>query len=172
MEWEIKNNRTKPESDEEVEQKVSRRKFLAIIGGGAAGLTAIGSMLLSGKFLSPNVLMEPPIQFDAGAVENYSPDTVTFNKEQKVFIVRTKDGRFYALSAICTHLGCISNWKAEEKIIACPCHGSKFDIGGKVLEGPAPRSLLRFGILLDENNHLIVNKNMILDDNVTFKVKN
>jgi len=171
MEWEIKNNRLIPDMEEEKAQKVSRRKFLAIIGGGAIGITAIGSMLLSGKFLSPNVLLEPPMQFDAGLVNDYSPDSVTFNKEQKVFIVRTKDGKFYALSAICTHLGCIANWKAEENVIACPCHGSKFSVSGQVLEGPAPRSLLRFGISLDENNHLIVDKNKILDDGATFRVK-
>ena len=156
--------------DKQTEGLLSRRYFLEVVGGGALGVAAAGSVALTAQFLSPNVLREPSMKFKAGPTENYPPDSVTLNKEQKVFIVRAKEGYFYAVSAVCTHLGCIANWKSEDGVIACPCHGSKFDKEGKVLDGPAPRSLPRFTMTLDEQGQLIVDKGLIVGDEVILKV--
>lgn len=149
---------------------VSRRYFLEAIGGSAVGMVLAGSAVLTGQFLSPNALREPSLRFKAGPVENFPPDTVTLSKEQKVFIVRAKEGYFYAVSAVCTHLGCIAQWKSEEGIVACPCHGSKFDSEGRVLEGPAPRPLQRFAMALDEQGVLVVDKGVIVGEEVVLKV--
>lgn len=149
---------------------LTRRYFLETIGGGAIGIAAAGSLALTVQFLSPNILREPALRFKAGPIENFSPETVTLNKEQKVFIVRAKEGYFYAVSAVCTHLGCIANWKSEEGIIACPCHGSKFDREGRVLEGPAPRALTRFAMMLDEQGQLVVDKGVVVSEDVILKV--
>lgn len=49
-----------------------------------------------------------------------------------------------AYTAICTHTGCeITEWATDEQVLVCPCHESRFDVkdGGKVVDGPAPRSL-------------------------------
>jgi Rieske Fe-S protein len=50
---------------------------------------------------------------------------------------RDEQGRLHALSARCTHLGCIVEWNTAERSWDCPCHGSRFDIDGSVLQGPA-----------------------------------
>ncbi len=149
---------------------LTRRYFLEAIGGGAIGIVAAGSAILTAQFLSPNVLREPSLKFRAGSPENFPPDSVTLNKEQKVFIVRAKEGYFYALSSVCTHLGCITNWKSEEGIIACPCHGSKFNREGNVLEGPAPRPLRQFAMMLDEQGQLIVDKGVVVGEDAVLKV--
>ena len=158
--------------DKQTEGLLSRRYFLEIVGGGAIGIAATGSAVLTAQFLSPNVLLEPSMKFKAGPSETYPPGSVTLNKEQKVFIVRAKEGYFYAVSAVCTHLGCIANWKPEEGIIACPCHGSKFDKEGRVIEGPAPRSLPRFSMTLDESaaGGLVVDKGLIVGDEIILKI--
>jgi cytochrome b6-f complex iron-sulfur subunit len=148
----------------------SRRYFLELVGIGAIGVTTVGSMVLSGEYLSPNVVKEPPTRFKIGSPENFPPGSVTLNKEQKVFIVRAKEGYFYALSAVCTHLGCIANWKSEEGIVACPCHGSKFDREGNVIAGPAPRSLPRFAMSLDDQGLLVVDKGVMTGPESTLKV--
>ncbi len=153
-----------------MEQSFSRRHFLELIGLGAIGATALGSIVLSAEYLSPNVVKEPPTRFKAGSPDLYPPGSVTVDKEQKVFIVRAKEGYFYALSAVCTHLGCIANWKPEDGIVACPCHGSKFDLEGNVIAGPAPRSLQRFAMSLDEQGELIVDKSAIVPEGTTLKV--
>jgi cytochrome b6-f complex iron-sulfur subunit len=89
-------------------------------------------------YLSPNVLFEPPSRFRAGAPHTHPVNSVTFLADQLVYIVRSQQG-MWALSAICTHLGCITQWKPEANLIARPCHGSKFRTNGVKIEGPAPR---------------------------------
>jgi Rieske Fe-S protein len=56
-------------------------------------------------------------------------------------VARDNDGHLHAVSAVCTHLGCIVRWSSAERSWDCPCHGSRFDIDGRVLEGPATRDL-------------------------------
>lgn len=151
-------------------QPVTRRYFLETLGGGAIGIAATGGIVLTAQFLSPNVLREPPLKFKAGTVEDFPAGSVTLNKEQKVFIVRAREGYFYAVSAVCTHLGCIANWKSEEGIMACPCHGSKFDREGRFMEGPAPRSLPRFSMTVDDRSQLMVDKGVVVGEEVILKV--
>jgi cytochrome b6-f complex iron-sulfur subunit len=160
----------KPNTEEKKDGLITRRYFLEFIGGGAILVAATGSAVLTGQFLSPNVLREPALRFKAGSVEIYPPDSITLDKEQKVFIVRAKEGYFYAISAVCTHLGCIANWKPEDDIIACPCHGSKFDKEGRVIDGPAPRPLQRFAMMVDEQGQLIVDKGVIVNEDAILKV--
>ena len=149
---------------------MSRRYFLEALGAGAIGIAAVGSIILSAEYLSPNVVKEPPTKFRAGRPEEYPPGSVTLHKEQKVYIIRAREGYFYALSAVCTHLGCITNWKPEDGIIACPCHGSKFDPEGTKIAGPAPRPLPRYAMSLDDRGQLVVDKSVVVGDDVTLKV--
>ncbi len=51
---------------------------------------------------------------------------------------------FVALYGVCTHLGCLPKWVDTNHRFECPCHGSKYELDGKWIEGPAPRSLDRF----------------------------
>jgi glycine/D-amino acid oxidase-like deaminating enzyme/nitrite reductase/ring-hydroxylating ferredoxin subunit len=52
-------------------------------------------------------------------------------------VFRDDDGGLHAVSMRCTHLGCLVRFNAAERSWDCPCHGSRFDIDGSVLEGPA-----------------------------------
>jgi cytochrome b6-f complex iron-sulfur subunit len=156
--------------DHESGASFSRRHFLELVGAGAVGIAAAGSMVLSAEYLAPNVVREPPTRFRAGRPDEYPPGSVTLDKKNKVFIVRAKEGYFYSLSAVCTHLGCIANWKSDEGIVACPCHGSKFDRDGNVIAGPAPRSLPRFSLTLDDRGQLVVDKAVVVSEDVTLKV--
>lgn len=156
--------------NEKKDETFSRRHFLEIIGAGAVGVAAVGSAVLTAQYLSPNVLHELPLNFKAGHVEDYPPDSATLIVDQKAYVVRAKEGYFYAMSAVCTHLGCITGWKSNEGIIACPCHGSKFDRQGNVIEGPAPRPLPRFLISLEEGGQLIVDKNTVVSEETVLKV--
>ncbi len=136
---------------------VTRRDFLNEMTLGALGVAGLGSVAVTYQFFSPNVLFEPPTTFRAGSPDLYPVHSVTFLQEQQVYIVRMPEG-FYAVSAVCTHLGCVTQWKPDAEMIACPCHGSKFKSDGTKIEGPAPRPLPHFGISLTADGELLVDK--------------
>jgi nitrite reductase/ring-hydroxylating ferredoxin subunit len=58
-------------------------------------------------------------------------------------LYRDDDGAVHALSARCTHLGCLVGWNSADRTWECPCHGSRFAADGTLIEGPATRDLLR-----------------------------
>ncbi len=66
------------------------------------------------------------------------------------YIIVNKDNRVQVLSSHCKHLGCKIN-KMENNNLVCPCHGSEFDLSGKVLKGPAYKNLdiIPFKIISD-----------------------
>ena len=136
---------------------IARRDFLNEVTLGALAVAGLGSGVVTYQYFSPNVLFEPPTRFRAGIPDRYTVNSVTFLQDQQVYIVRTPAG-FYAVSAVCTHLGCVTQWKPEANQIACPCHGSKFQPDGKKVEGPAPRPLPHFAIALSADGDLVVDK--------------
>jgi cytochrome b6-f complex iron-sulfur subunit len=138
-------------------KEIDRRDFLNELTWGALGIAGLGSVAVTYQFLSPNVLFEPSPTFRAGNPDLYPVHSVTFLQDQLVYIVRMPEG-FYAVSAVCTHLGCVTQWKSDADMIACPCHGSKFKPDGTKIEGPAPRPLPHFAILLTADGELLVDK--------------
>jgi glycine/D-amino acid oxidase-like deaminating enzyme/nitrite reductase/ring-hydroxylating ferredoxin subunit len=62
---------------------------------------------------------------------------------KKIATYRDENGNLHAFSAICPHLGCVVRWDACEKTWDCPCHGSRFDAFGCVINGPAVSDLKR-----------------------------
>ncbi len=63
------------------------------------------------------------------------------DKFRKLAVYRDTQGELHALSAKCTHLGCVVHWNSAEQSWDCPCHGSRFSFSGEVLHGPAARPL-------------------------------
>ena len=83
-------------------------------------------------------------------------------KGDAYYLITTKDEQGteciekYALNAVCTHLGCVVPWNVAENKFMCPCHGSQYDTTGKVIRGPAPRSLALANV--EEENEKIMLK--------------
>ena len=147
-----------------------RRQFFVAMGSGALALATTGGLVLTGDFLRPNVLFEPPAKFLVGKPNQYPLDSVVYLAKPKILVIREKEGYFYALSTVCTHLGCIVNWKAQEGIIACPCHGSRFSKLGEVTGGPAPKPLPHFAMSLTVDGYLEVDKNVLVDLSDVLKI--
>jgi len=65
-----------------------------------------------------------------------------------------------ALYKVCVHLGCLYGWVDSTGRFECPCHGSKYELDGTYIEGPAPRDLDRFVVqLLDANGNVVAETN-------------
>ena len=148
----------------------SRRNFFVALGTGALAAAGTGGVVLSAEFLTPNVLFEPPSSVQVGKPDQYPPGSVAYLAEYQVVVVRERAGYFYALSAECTHLGCIINWKSQEGVFRCPCHGSIFDKIGEVLGGPAPRPLKHLALSLTPKGYLQVDKSIEVDPAEILKV--
>jgi len=65
-----------------------------------------------------------------------------------VIVIRTADG-YAALSAVCTHLGCIVFWNEQRQVIACPCHAGFFRTNGTVISGPPPAPLAVYRVQVE-----------------------
>jgi cytochrome b6-f complex iron-sulfur subunit len=135
------------------EMKLSRRDFLklartALLTG--SGLLGLGGLV---RFLSYQSQPTAPTEFDLGPASDYAQGSRTILPDVPALLVHGDNG-FTALSLVCTHLGC--TLESHSDGFACPCHGSRFDLLGKVKRGPASRPLvsLRVEIGLDGNLHL------------------
>ena len=152
------------EYEKEAEQKsgMDRRRFMNYTGW----LAVLGSIAISLlgflRFLFPRVLFEPSKSFKGGLPSDFQSGTVStkFVATQRVWIIREED-HFFVLSAICTHLGCTPKWFASEDKFKCPCHGSGFRRSGINFEGPAPRPLERFKVVLAEDGQLLIDKGRV-----------
>ena len=142
-----------PESDEEL----SRRKFFTKLGLGSLGIAAAGTLTFYYRYLSPGVLFEASPVVNAGKAENYPVDSVTLDATTGIYLIHVTEG-FFALNAVCTHLGCLTSWKPEAGVIACPCHGSRFSREGQKLAGPAPKPLPWLKTWLSDDANLMVDR--------------
>ena len=84
-------------------------------------------------YLSPDRIDEADIPVGEGRVVRHGM--------HKVAVYKDDSGTLHHRSAVCTHLKCIVEWNSAEKSWDCPCHGSRFDPYGKVLNGPAIEAL-------------------------------
>ena len=134
---------------EEEKLKVNRREFLNF-----AWLTSLGFLTVS--IAGVTYLFSIPIfkegefggLFAIGPASELPPEgsaPVNYPKV-KLWLSNTDEG-VLALYKVCTHLGCLYDWREQENKFACPCHGSQFELDGDYIKGPAPRSLDRFAVL-------------------------
>lgn len=124
----------------------------------------IGRRLLDGaSAIFPAVLMQSSMRVNAGRPEDYSLGvSEKFLKSHRFWLVREEQG-FFALWARCSHLGCTPKLAAESQGFQCPCHGSAFDVAGKVGCGPAKRPLSRCAVSLSRAGDLIIDKQQTSD---------
>jgi nitrite reductase/ring-hydroxylating ferredoxin subunit len=129
------------------------RRELFAAGCVAIAVASVGFVASTFRFLVPNVLYEPSRRTTIGSPDEFPPGAVTFLPEQRCFIFHGADG-FYAVSSICTHLGCNVNHVSTG--FACPCHGSRFDGNGRVVQGPAPAPLAWYSLALSPRGELVL----------------
>ncbi len=123
----------------------SRREFLYYIWGASIAL-------LTGEAVAGLIWFALPRFKEGtyGGIFTYPPDKIPGVDKAPVNV---PDGRFWVaqptdgfiiLYAVCPHLGCLPKWSESNHRFECPCHGSKYQLDGHYIEGPAPRSMDRF----------------------------
>jgi len=134
---------------------MARRRFLNSFLGTSLGTLGAAVAYPILRFLQPPRVPETPTSaVDAGRVDD--PEflgrgfkIVPFGQEP-VIVVRLSPTDFRALSATCTHLDCIVEYRREQQVIWCNCHNGRFALDGRVIGGPPPRPLRRLAAHLAE----------------------
>lgn len=120
------------------------------------GLLALfGTAILSSCEL-PRPKAPPPRRVSLGSLSRFSSAATSLPLER--LLIRRDRGGLSAMSLVCTHQTCLVNAATEtpQQELLCPCHGSRFTSGGKVIAGPARRDLPYYELSLDSDQNLWV----------------
>jgi cytochrome b6-f complex iron-sulfur subunit len=125
-----------------------RRFFLTVMLSGIGAVLAAAAGWPVWKYLAPRkgegegqTVSIPRDQVPLGGTHFF-----TFRGHPAV-VLQEKAGEFIALTAVCTHLGCIIKWLPDKNEFECPCHAGRFSPTGKVLGGPPPKPLESYPVM-------------------------
>jgi cytochrome b6-f complex iron-sulfur subunit len=166
-------------------QSLSRRRFLRYLAGGASSSMIFGIAAAKSRELSledfclkfplnsrckdylPGVqaqdIQGKPIQVDLLLTQiqpNVPVPVQGLSKRDRAYLVITDKPQIapYAIRPICTHFGCTVEWQSTQNRFVCPCHGSQYDAQGRVLRGPARRSLPLITAVVKQNQVRLVDR--------------
>jgi cytochrome b6-f complex iron-sulfur subunit len=135
-----------------------RRGFLESFIGGSLLLLVAGWVATVLAYLAPAKERgegdSGPLDAGAAADLPEGESKVLTHANNTVLVVHTKDG-FVALSAVCTHLGCIVVWDKDSGQLLCPCHAGLFDLRGNVVSGPPPKPLPTFEVSVQDGKIMV-----------------
>jgi len=134
----------------------SRREFIKKALLGVFALLGLGAVFAGLKVLAPTGGQNKELSWFPLLPEDDVPRSgvkkaelvyAVAGKERKarVFIVSSTEG-ITVLAAVCSHLGCLVNYRKETREFVCPCHGGKYDIAGRNIEGPPPAPLTKYPV--------------------------
>ena len=139
----------------------SRRGFFTLVGLVGLAVATLAATVLSLRFVIPNVTYDESLLFKAGAPEDYPVGSTTIFSDKRIALNRDIDG-FYAVSLICTHLGCTPRWFQNDSMFRCPCHGSRYLRDGVRFYGPAPRPMDVVQVGISPDGQLFVDRGKIV----------
>lgn len=133
-----------------------RREFITKASYGMFALLGLGFLFAGLRVLAPSGRQDRELAWFPLVPEDEAPRSgvkkselvyAVSGKERKarVFIV-SSSGKLTVLSAVCSHLGCLVNYRKESKEFVCPCHGGKYDITGRNIAGPPPAPLTTYPV--------------------------
>lgn len=137
----------------------TRREFLSgFIKGGFAFLAFVFGITLV-KFLYPSRTKRQKLRFyyilNEEELPRHGVKKINFSYEDgrrtitfRTFLVNTSS-EVFAISSVCTHLGCLIDWSRHKSQFLCPCHGGRYDIEGRVISGPPPSPLTRIPLKVE-----------------------
>lgn len=144
------------ESSPRFQRPVERRDFLGLAAVWSAIAASVTSLIGALRLPMPSVLPETNSRVKLGPANQFRGVPVTPFPDLRLWVFSDDKG-LYAISGICTHLGCTVA-RQEEGGFFCPCHGSRFDAQGKNVSGPAPRPLVHLELSTAPDGQLVVHR--------------
>ena len=153
------------------ESELNRRKFMEVgIYAITGAITAVSGVALASFAVGPSLRKEKTkwieIELDEAGQGNPAFNRVVLEYETKdgwlttrakslVYVKRLNNDEVVAISAACTHLGCIVTWNEDQQIFKCPCHDGRYDPQGRVISGPPPQPLRRHKTKIEDGRILL-----------------
>lgn len=135
---------------------MERRDFLKLLSGAIAATGAVALAYPVVRVIAPlkGEKTIKPVEIPKGDIPvGGTKDVVLQNTP--VIVINREGAGYIALSKVCTHLGCLVQYKSDEKILLCPCHAGRFDLNGNVISGPPPAPLRQFPVKV-EGDHILI----------------
>ncbi|MGD2108743.1 MAG: Rieske 2Fe-2S domain-containing protein [Phycisphaerae bacterium] len=133
-----------------------RRDFLGLAATWSAVAAFAAAVVGAIRLPMPAVFPESNSKVKLGTPDRFKPGVPVHRPDLQLWLFRDRGG-LYAISTVCTHLGCIAA-RAEDGSFSCPCHGSAFAADGAVLGGPAPKGLNWLALSVAADGQLVVDK--------------
>lgn len=130
----------------------NRRTFLTICLGTVATVAAAVASWPLYRYLAPRKqdASASKVALTIADIPEGEAKFIEFAGSSAV-VVHKKDGGFVALSAVCTHLGCIVQWERDKQAFLCPCHAGHYTADGIVTAGPPPKPLNKLPVSITNN---------------------
>jgi cytochrome b6-f complex iron-sulfur subunit len=134
---------------------VGRRDLLSLAAWGAFCASLATALVGAFRLPKPSVFPEPSLKVKVGPPGSIPELEYRKVSGRNLFVSRGEEGVF-AISAVCTHLGCVV--APVPSGFHCPCHGSRFDALGRITGGPAPRGLDWLKVAKAPDGELVVDE--------------
>jgi len=144
-------------------QTVSRRTFLGRLLGGSLALVLLGTARALWRFLTPPFTTPAPPPVPVPDASSLAPGGLLYVAPARAYLARDEHG-YFAISAVCTHLGCLVDRTPEG--FRCPCHGSRFAPDGTVEAGPATRPLPHLALRQDADRQVVIDRTQTVPPDV------
>jgi len=162
------------------ESDLNRRKFMEVgIYAITGAITAVSGIALARFAVGPSLRTEKgkwiEVELDDSATGHPGFRRVVLEYEKKdgwltanvkslAYVRRVKEDEVIAISATCTHLGCIVTWDDAQQIFKCPCHDGRYDPQGQVISGPPPAPLRRHKTKIEDGRILLATETVSFGD--------
>ena len=150
---------------------LNRRKFMEVgIYAISGALASVSGVALARFAVGPSLNKEKSkwIEIEMEDVQNETDGFtrivleyeakdgwLTSTERSLAYIKKVKETEVIAISAVCTHLGCLVTWDEDQKIFKCPCHDGRYDSEGRVISGPPPAPLYRHKAKIEDGKILL-----------------
>lgn len=131
-----------------------RRRFIEVfLGTGVVASLASFLYPVLRYIIPPKTVELTADSVLAGRVGDLKPNTGKIFPfgSRPALLVLTSDGKYHAMSAICTHLGCTVEYRSDLHDVWCACHGGLYTVDGRNISGPPPRPLESYDVVLKGN---------------------
>ena len=138
-------------------EPVTRRDILTLAWKSLLALSGVIGLGWLWRFLSYQPNPAPTTLFDLGPASGLPTDKIITVPDAEAVLLPTEQG-LKAFSLVCPHLGC--ELEAKEDGFVCPCHGSEFELDGRLRKGPADTSMTPLSLEISDQGHYILDNSV------------